>query len=422
MGAIPVTSRGGSPEDGGGAFAREFARASANRSWLRRASGAVLRRLGRTWSHLRGARPQGFGCEAALDWLLRSRSVEECLTRPGQLEALRAATAAIAAAEELGQFEAARCWQEGMLVGETSSSGGQSRAGEIRETAGLTAPARRNARNRDSCRLALAAMESYRSGDEERCADADRMVRQLASRQADDGRIEPAARRRGGGQGGSTAAAVEATAMFLLAAVAQVRCRLWDADHDFPASIVDGDGRVRAVIEWVERLCVDSGRPKHGPPSIVDLGCGAGRYLRQLRRALPDAKLTGIDACQRALAGLPADVERRQGNLLRLPAETGEFDAAMCVEALEHALAPRYAVAEVCRVVRPGGSVLLLDKQLTSQPLSEHQPWERWFRPEEVALWLAEHCQDVRSSPVAHGGNGAATGLFYCWTARRRAR
>jgi malonyl-CoA O-methyltransferase len=416
MGAVPVTSGGGPPN--GGDFAREFARASASRGWLGRATSAVVRRLGRTWSHLRRERPQGLAVEPALDWLLTSRAVEECLARTAEDEALRAATAAIAGAEELGQVEAARRWQDAMLACEAPlPSNGRSHAGEMRDTLGLAPPARR-----DTCRMALVAIEAYRSGDKDRCDEADRIVRLLAQRQLSDGRIAPAApRRRGQRHAPATAAVVESTAMFLLAAVAQVRCRLWDAQHDFPSSIAEGDGRVRAVIEWVERLCVENGRPKHGPPSIVDLGCGAGRYLRQLRRALPEAKLTGIDACGPALAALPPDVARRQGNLLRLPAETGEFDAAMCVEALEHALAPRHAVAEICRVVRRGGSVLVIDKQLMSQPLSEHQPWERWFQPDEVALWLGQHCQDVRTNTVPHGANGAATGLFCCWTGKRRA-
>jgi ubiquinone/menaquinone biosynthesis C-methylase UbiE len=106
--------------------------------------------------------------------------------------------------------------------------------------------------------------------------------------------------------------------------------------------------------------------------------------------------------------------------LLRLPAADGEFDGAFAVESLEHSLLPQHAVRELCRVVRPGGRVLIIDKQRSKQPLSEHQPWEQWFAPNDIAAWLAEACDDVSVAEIPHGRHVRPTGLFLCWQGRRR--
>ena len=85
------------------------------------------------------------------------------------------------------------------------------------------------------------------------------------------------------------------------------------------------------------------------------------------------------------LAGLPPDATACRGSLLQIPLPDGSFDGAFAVESLEHALLPERAVAELCRIVRPGGRVLVIDKHRARQPLSHHDPWERWFTPEELA-------------------------------------
>jgi SAM-dependent methyltransferase len=202
-------------------------------------------------------------------------------------------------------------------------------------------------------------------------------------------------------------------ALFLEALHGQVRQAFASAENDFPAEIDAGDGRLAAVLEACRRL---------GPaPRILDVGCGKGRFLRHLRRAMPGATLVGVDVAAQALACLPDGVAARPGDLLGIPAATGEFDAALCVEALEHSLLPGRAIAELCRVVRPGGVIAVIDKNASHQPLSDHRPWERWFRPEEVSFWLASHADEVHVRSVAHGSRPAPSGLFLCWTARRRA-
>ena len=43
----------------------------------------------------------------------------------------------------------------------------------------------------------------------------------------------------------------------------------------------------------------------------------------------------------------------------RIPFPDGHFDALLCTEVLEHAVAPEALIAEMHRVLRPGGSLVL---------------------------------------------------------------
>jgi SAM-dependent methyltransferase len=98
--------------------------------------------------------------------------------------------------------------------------------------------------------------------------------------------------------------------------------------------------------------------------SFLDAGCGDGRYLVAVGHGA--ACLTGLDLSERILAtarsaldaaGLEADL--RQGNLEALPFPDAEFDVALCTQVIEHLLAPERGVAELVRVLRPGGRLVL---------------------------------------------------------------
>lgn len=201
------------------------------------------------------------------------------------------------------------------------------------------------------------------------------------------------------------------TACFLRACDLQVAAHFAARGHALPQSISLHDGRMQYVLDWATAL----GRGAR----IAEVGCGAGRYLAHLRAAMPDAFLVGIDPDASLLAKLPAQVEARKGDLLRIPAHSGEFDGVLAIESLEHCLLPEHAVRELCRVVKPGGSVLVIDKHAAHQPLSYHEPWERWFWPQELAHWLTACGCEVSTHLVAHGRNDRPTGLFVAWRAKR---
>ncbi len=94
--------------------------------------------------------------------------------------------------------------------------------------------------------------------------------------------------------------------------------------------------------------------------TVLDVGCGDGsRYGESLVGA--EVELHGVDvsqvavdeACSRGLKAVRAGLEEP------LPFGDEQFDAAICLEVLEHLVDPEFAAGEIHRVLRPGGALLL---------------------------------------------------------------
>ncbi len=88
----------------------------------------------------------------------------------------------------------------------------------------------------------------------------------------------------------------------------------------------------------------------------LDVGSGLGHFSRLL--AGYDAEVVSLDIGRRLLArsAVPAPV---QGSALDLPFADATFDLVVSSECIEHTPAPQRAIAEMVRVLRPGGTLLL---------------------------------------------------------------
>jgi SAM-dependent methyltransferase len=103
------------------------------------------------------------------------------------------------------------------------------------------------------------------------------------------------------------------------------------------------------------------------PPSwaVADLGCGTGeiaaRLATQVRRVIAvDREASMIEAARARLASF-GSAEVRAGDLLDLPIEDRELDAAVISLVLHHLPEPQLAIAEAARTLRPGGVLLVID-------------------------------------------------------------
>jgi ubiquinone/menaquinone biosynthesis C-methylase UbiE len=118
---------------------------------------------------------------------------------------------------------------------------------------------------------------------------------------------------------------------------------------------------------------------------LADVGCGTGSLTFELARFA--GKVIGIDSSKemlslaRSAAGDKkiGNVEFRLADAMNLPLGPHSVDAAFCVMVLHFVAEPERAVAELCRIARPGGSVILLD-------LVEHQ--QEWMREQMAHRWL----------------------------------
>jgi SAM-dependent methyltransferase len=113
------------------------------------------------------------------------------------------------------------------------------------------------------------------------------------------------------------------------------------------------------------RLALEMLRIRPGD-AVLDVACGPGNFTRAFADAAgPDGLVVGLDASrtmlEQAARERPGDgVEYVRASATDLPFADGSFDAVCCFAALYLIEEPLRAVAEVARVLAPGGRVALL--------------------------------------------------------------
>jgi len=118
----------------------------------------------------------------------------------------------------------------------------------------------------------------------------------------------------------------------------------------------------------MDRIIVQELGPHISSLRILDVGCATGRLLERLAEA-GATQLFGIDLAPRILE-VAAEKLSKTGTLVDLrtadaedclPWDDESFDAVTLTGALHHFFRPRDALAEIRRVLRPGGRLLIID-------------------------------------------------------------
>ncbi len=140
--------------------------------------------------------------------------------------------------------------------------------------------------------------------------------------------------------------------------------------------------------------------------TVADVGTGTGDLLPVLaanfRKVLaidPSETMLGC-ARQRSEDHDATNVSFHLGELAELPLESASCDLAIAILVIHHVQSPEAALAELHRVVRPGGRVLIVEQQLHENQAFYETMKDLWwgFAPAELAGGLAAAgFEDVRS-------------------------
>jgi ubiquinone/menaquinone biosynthesis C-methylase UbiE/DNA-binding transcriptional ArsR family regulator len=159
---------------------------------------------------------------------------------------------------------------------------------------------------------------------------------------------------------------------------------------------------------------------------VGDLGCGTGAMTAALapfvaRVIAVDNSAAMLAAAKRRLAGQDA-AEFRRGDLEQLPIADAELDAAVLTLVLPYLPEPVRALAEVARVLRPGGRVLITDLLPHDREGYRQQLGHQWlgFSETQMTSWLTTAgFSDVRLHALPSAPEAKGPGLFVARATKR---
>jgi malonyl-CoA O-methyltransferase len=136
---------------------------------------------------------------------------------------------------------------------------------------------------------------------------------------------------------------------------------------------------------------------------VLDLACGSGRYSRILAQGQA-AEVVALDFSAEMLRFV-SDAHRVRASMMRLPFASCAFGAVICGLAIGHAAEIGEWMAEVARVLEPGGTLLYSD----FHPDAFRAGLTRSFKDESGKTFtLPHHCYDVATQREAAAKVGLA--------------
>lgn len=149
----------------------------------------------------------------------------------------------------------------------------------------------------------------------------------------------------------------------------------------------------------VELLHSDTSYPAGS--KVLEAGCGVGAQTVTLASRSPEARFTSVDVSANSIAeakrrteaaGL-TNVEFRQGDIFDLPFEAGSFDHVFVCFVLEHLSRPIDVLRALGRLLRPGGTITVIE--------GDHE--SAYFHPDSPSARAAIH--SLVELQAAAGGN-----------------
>ena len=161
---------------------------------------------------------------------------------------------------------------------------------------------------------------------------------------------------------------------------------------------------------------------------VADIGTGTGYLLPLL--AAHFKRVIAVEPVDRMMeaarnrveAARLAHVELRTGDLSALPIRDEEVDLAVAALVLHHVPVPMEAVMELGRVIRPGGSALIIEQAAHDNADFRSRMQDQWwgFDPADVITWLGEAgFHDARSRSLTEVDRADEAPELFVVTARK---
>lgn len=179
------------------------------------------------------------------------------------------------------------------------------------------------------------------------------------------------------------------------------------------------------VVPVFEHIAQADKHPLRKDARVLDFGAGAGRHVAEFRSAGYDAWGVDVQYISNTDGSVEEDYLRRvEPPDYVLPFERDEFDFVYSTSTMEHVLDPGTALAEIARVLRPGGlSIHVFPSRW--RPIEPHMfvplggrvqsfaalrlwsalgirnSWQKGLSGTEVALCNVQYCKTGISYPTA---------------------
>lgn len=194
----------------------------------------------------------------------------------------------------------------------------------------------------------------------------------------------------------------------------------------FPEQLDTDAPQLVEVLEWFGNI---------ENKSILDAGCAKGRFSKAM--ADMGAKISGIDPSEEFIATAKQNVvnaEFEVASVTNLPFDNDCFDGVFCLEVLEHVPDTERAICEMVRVLKPGGKIIIIDKNILSlEPLylmptmlykkiqEYRNKWmyprdfpfrEKYFTFGQIDKLLRKYCSSVHSKYLPNGRTPGACRIY----------
>jgi arsenite methyltransferase len=179
---------------------------------------------------------------------------------------------------------------------------------------------------------------------------------------------------------------------------------------------------------WRRRTLVREALGAARGERVLDVGCGPGFYVAELLdEVASEGRVVGVDNSAAMLAiaahrceGRP-NVAFREAEAVSLPVDDAAFDRALCVQVLEYVRDVPRALAEMHRVLRPGGRVLVWDVDWATVSWHSSDPerterilraWDAHLAHPSLPRTLTAQLRAAGFDDVAIEGHTFATNAF----------